>query len=108
VSSAPSATSAPHASCTNWDPAHDVAVAERAARWLDGADREHAWERIAGAPPPVGYDPASIWPDGPAGPEFAVIALVPWRVSAASAAALARGERGAVWRAEPLARPAPV
>jgi hypothetical protein len=97
---------APHVSCTYWDPAHDVAVAECAARWLDEAGREEAWERIKRAPAPVGYDPATIWPDGPAGPEFAVIALEPWRVSAASAAALARGERAAVWRAEPAMSPA--
>jgi hypothetical protein len=95
---------APHVSCTYWDPAHDVAVAECAARWLDEAGRRDAWERIARAPEPVAYDPATIWPDGPASPEFAVIALEPWRVSAASAAALARGERCAVWRAEPLAQ----
>jgi hypothetical protein len=99
---------APHVSCTYWDPAHDVAVAECAARWLDEAERQDAWERIARAPEPVGYDPAAIWPEGPASPEFAVIALEPWRVSAASAAALARGERAAVWRAEPLAQAAPV
>jgi hypothetical protein len=98
---------APHVSCTYWDPAHDVAVAECAARWLDEEERQDAWERIARAPAPVGYDPANIWPDGPASPEFAVIALEPWRVSAASAAALARGERAAVWRAEPAMAGAP-
>ena len=91
-------------SCTYWDPAHDVAVAECAAHWLDEAEREDAWERIARAPAPVGYDPATIWPGGPASPDFAVIALEPWRVSAATAAALARGERAAVWRAEPMAQ----
>jgi hypothetical protein len=91
---------APHVSCTYWDPAHDVAVAECAARWLDEEERRDAWERIARAPAPAGYDPATIWPDGPASAEFAVIALEPWRLSAASAAALARGERPAVWRAD--------
>ena len=98
---------APHVSCTYWDPAHDVAIAECAARWLDEADRQAAWERIARAPAPAGYDPATIWPDGPTSPEFAVIGLEPWRVSAASAAALARGERAAVWRAEPAMAGAP-
>jgi hypothetical protein len=93
-------------SCTYWDPAHDVAVAECAARWLDEEQRQDAWERIA-HPAAVGYDPATIWTDGPASPEFAVIALEPWRVSAASAAALARGERPAVWRAEPAMAGAP-
>ena len=96
----------PHVSCTYWDPAHDVAVAECAARWLCEAELEEAWERIASAPAPVGYDPATIWPGGPASPDFAVLALQPWRVSATTAAALARGERGRVWRAEPLAQSA--
>jgi hypothetical protein len=95
---------APYVSCTYWDPAHDVAVAECAARWLDEAEREDAWGRIARAPAPAGYDPATIWPDGPQSADFAVLALDPWRVSAATAAALARGERAAVWRAEPIAQ----
>jgi hypothetical protein len=94
----------PHVSCTYWDPAHDVAVAECAARWLDDDEREDAWERIGRAPEPVGYDPATIWPAGPASADFAVIALEPWRVSATTAAALARGERPVVWRAGPLAQ----
>jgi hypothetical protein len=97
---------APHVSCTYWDPAHDVAIAECEARWLHDDDHEDAWERIAGAPAPAGYDPATIWPDGPTSPDFAVIALEPWRISAAGAAGLARGER-AVWRAEPAAHGAP-
>ena len=54
---------------------------------------------MASAPSPVGYDPSTIWPDGPAGPDFAVIALEPWRVSVATVDELARGERAAVWRA---------
>jgi hypothetical protein len=97
---------APHVSCTYWDPAHDVAVAECAARWLSEAEHEEAWERIARAPAPVGYDPATIWPGGPASPDFAVIALEPWRICAATAAELARGERARVWRAESPARSA--
>jgi hypothetical protein len=96
----------PHVSCTYWDPVHDVAVAECAAHWLPEAELEEAWERIAAAPAPVGYDPATIWPGGPASPDFAVIELQPWRVSATTAAALARGERGRVWRAESLAQSA--
>jgi hypothetical protein len=93
----------PYVSCTYWDPAHDVAIAECEARWLDDDERAGAWEHIARAPAPAGYDPAIAWPDGPASPDFAVLVLTPWRVSAATAAALARGERPAVWRAEPVA-----
>ena len=95
---------APHVSCTYWDPAHDVAVAECAAHWLDEDERDDAWERIRRAPAPVGYDPGAIWPGGPASADFAVIALAPWRVSAATATALARGERAGVWRPEPVAQ----
>ena len=97
---------APHVSCTYWDPEHDVAVAECAARWLPEPERDEAWERIAQAPAPVGYDPATIWPGGPQSADFAVIGLEPWRVSATTATALARGERARVWRAEPLAQSA--
>ena len=93
-------------SCTYWDPQHDVAVAECAAHWLPESELAEAWERIARAPAPVGYDPATIWPDGPASADFAVIGLEPWRVSATTAAALARGEGARVWRAEPLAQSA--
>lgn len=92
---------APHVSCSYWDPAHDIAVAECCARWIDDpGELERAWARMASAAAPVGYDPATIWPDGPLGGEFAAIALEPWRVSVATAAELARGERAAVWRAE--------
>jgi hypothetical protein len=91
-----SSRSAPH----NWDPAHDVAVAECAARWIaDPVELERAWELMARAEAPVGYDPSTIWPSGVLGGEFAAIALDPWRVSVATAAELARGERAAVWRA---------
>jgi Pyridoxamine 5'-phosphate oxidase len=92
---------APHVSCSYWDPAHDVAVAECGARWIDDpGELEDAWGRMARAEAPVGYDPATIWPDGPLGGAFAAIALEPWRVSVATAAELARGERVAVWRAD--------
>jgi pyridoxamine 5'-phosphate oxidase-like protein len=92
---------APHVSCSYWDPAHDVAVAECDARWVeDVAGRERAWALMVGTAAPVGYDPATIWPDGPSSEEFAVIALEPWRVSVAAAAELARGGRATVWRAQ--------
>jgi hypothetical protein len=48
-----------------WDPAHDVAVAECSAEWVtDPAAREHAWACFRAAPPPLGHDPATIWPGG--------------------------------------------
>jgi hypothetical protein len=42
-------------------PAHDVAVAECRATWVDDlATRERAWELFRAAPPPLGHDPATI------------------------------------------------
>ena len=64
---------------------HDVAVAECAAQMARRRRPQPAWDRIARAPAPVGYDPGAVWPDGPASPDFAVLALAPWRVSAATA-----------------------
>jgi len=88
----------PFVSCFYWDPAHDVAVAECAVRWIDDDEgRRHAWERLAAAPEPMGYDPAPIWPDGPTGDDFAALRLNPWRIQAKSAAAMATGEPYVVW-----------
>ncbi len=56
----------PFVSCSYWDPAHDVAVAECSAAWVENpVIKRHAWEVFRAAEPPVGYDPATIWPDGP-------------------------------------------
>ena len=51
--------------------------------------KRHAWEVFRAAEPPVGYDPATIWPDGPSDPDAGVIRLDPWRLKAADAATLA-------------------
>ena len=59
---------APYVSCSYWDPTHDTAQAECRARWVTGDDGlAAAWERLRSAPPPMGYDPAPIWLDGPLG-----------------------------------------
>lgn len=94
----------PYVSCSYWDPAHDVAVAECRAEWV--ADRHAAWARIAGVPAPVGFDPATIWPGGPDSPDCAFLRLTPWRLSVNSAARMMAGERPLTWRARP-GSPAP-
>jgi hypothetical protein len=89
----------PFVSCSYWDPAHDVAVADCAAAWVeDDAGKEHAWCVFRDGPEPVGYDPATIWPDGPRDPGAAVIRLHPWRLKAADAATLAGGGAALTWR----------
>jgi hypothetical protein len=94
----------PYVSCSYWDPAHDIAVAECHADWV--TDRREAWERVASVPPPVGFDPATIWPDGPDIPDCAFLRLTPWRLTVRTAAQLMAGEPGLTWQARP-GTPAP-
>src|SRR5690349_18227175 len=80
-------------SVSYWSGAHDVAVAECRARYVDDdAGRHEAWQALRSAPEPAGYDPATIWP-GPLDEGFAAVALDPWLLRWARAADLARGER---------------
>jgi hypothetical protein len=89
----------PYVSVSYWDAAHDVAVAECAARWVDDvSERARVWGLCRAAPAPLGHDPATVWPNGPDSPDAAVLRLDPWRLRAAAAATLARGESAAVWR----------
>ena len=91
--------STPYVSCSYWDPSHDVAVAECAAAYVhDLRDKEHAWDVFRRAEPPAGYDPASIWPDGPEDPDAGVIRLDPWRLKVADAATLTAGGQPQTWR----------
>jgi len=89
----------PYVSLSYWDPRHDIAVAECRASWVqDAAGRARAWELFRAAEPPLGYDPATIWPGGPDAPDAAVLRLDPWRLRAADAASLAKGEEALTWR----------
>jgi hypothetical protein len=90
----------PFVSCTYWDPRHDVAVADCAAHWVDDAsERARVWELFRAAPPPLGHDPATIWPQGPAAADAGVLRLDPWRLRAATAAQIASGDAAPAWRA---------
>jgi len=91
----------PFVSCSYWDPQHDTAVAECHARWLEPHERADAWERVRTAPPPVGHDPAAIWPDGPDSPGCAFLELTPWRLAVRTAEGLYAGEPPLTWRARP-------
>ena len=83
-----------------------MAVAECAAAWVENAvAKRHAWEVFRAAEPPVGYDPATIWPDGPSDPDAGVIRLDPWRLKAADAATLAGNGSPRTWRRPQGAKP---
>ena len=76
---------APYVSCSYWDPTHDTAIAECAAEWVDDLDtKAHTWELFRRTPEPLGHDPYSIWPDGPATADAGVLRLEPWRLRVAT------------------------
>jgi hypothetical protein len=83
----------PYVSCSYWDARHDVAVAECRAAWAP--DASHAWELFRAAPPPLGYDPATIFPEGTGA---ALLRLDPWRLRAADVETLTAGKPALVWR----------
>jgi hypothetical protein len=83
----------PYVSCSYWDARHDVAVAECRAAWAPDA-ATHVWELYRAAPPPLGYDPATMFSND----DVTVLRLDPWRLRAADAQTLAAGEPALVWR----------
>jgi hypothetical protein len=77
---------------------HDVAYFDCHASWAASEERHHAWEAFRSLPAPAGFDPATIWPDGPDAPGAAVLRLDPYRVQVGLAADLARGALPRTWR----------
>jgi hypothetical protein len=76
----------PFVSCSYWDPAHEVAVAECDAALVDDPDvRRHVWALFAGAAEPLGYDPTILGVDHPLDSRITVLRLDPWRLTTGSA-----------------------
>jgi hypothetical protein len=89
-----------HVTCAYWTPAHDAVYIDAEAAWLTGPDeRRAAWDFFAATPEPVGFDPATIWPNGPDAADFGVIRLRPYRILVARAAAMAAGDPSPMWTA---------
>ena len=86
----------PMVSLTWWSPAQDVLTVDCRAAWVFDEQLEQVWDAIAATPEPVGFDPATIWPDGAAS-GFAAIALHARRVRVAPAADAARGRPALLW-----------
>lgn len=82
----------PLVSCFYWDPEHDTVAIDAAARWVAPDRVPEAWERIRAIPPPVGFDPTIVWPDGPDDPGCAFLHLRAHRVLARPA-----GHAGLLW-----------
>lgn len=87
-----------HMSLTYWDPKHEQIHAEVVAEWDDGiASKRRIWDLYKNTPPPLGYDPAMIWPNGPEDPAFGLLKLTPWRIHLFGITDFATG--GRVWHA---------
>jgi general stress protein 26 len=82
----------PTVSCFYWDPAHDTVAIDATASWLDRSQHDDAWRRIASVAPPVGFDPAIVWPEGPTSADCAFLMFEPHRIVATPA-----GRPGSRW-----------
>ncbi|MCE7004156.1 hypothetical protein LWC34_15125 [Kibdelosporangium philippinense] len=78
----------PWVSCAYWSPEHDAAFVDCQVLWV-GAE---AWDRLA-----VGYDPSTLWPDGPESPDFAAWELRPYRIQIIRGADVAAGNPSPIW-----------
>ncbi len=61
------------------DPFKPVYAECRAAWEDDAAAKQRIWDLFKNTPPPLGYDPGSIW-NGAEDPDFGVLRLAPWRI----------------------------
>ena len=84
----------PHVSFSYLAPNHDLAYFDCVAEWVDDPDGKlQCWNTFVRADPPVGYDPISIWTDGPGSPDFAALRLRPYRIQAGRAVDIAAGRK---------------
>ncbi len=89
----------PNVSVSYWDQAHEQMYVDAVAEWADdAAEKRRVWDLFKNAPPPLGYDPVMIWPDGPDAPSFGVLKLTPWRVELFSLGDMFAGKAPRVWR----------
>jgi hypothetical protein len=87
----------PHVSCAYVGADHDVAYIDCTATWASPAERRHAWQLCRSLPAPAGFDPGTIWPDGPDSPGAEVLRLDPYRVQVGLAGDLAKGAGPRTW-----------
>ncbi|MBP2326223.1 general stress protein 26 [Kibdelosporangium banguiense] len=80
----------PWLTCSYWSPEHDAAFIDCRAEWAG----PQAWDRLA-----TGYDPSTLWPDGPGSPDFAALTLTPYRIQIIRGADVAAGLPTPLWTA---------
>ncbi|MBO2450112.1 pyridoxamine 5'-phosphate oxidase family protein [Actinomadura barringtoniae] len=68
-------------SCSYWDPAHEIAVAECDGEIADDeATRHKIWDLFATAEEPLGYDPRILGSEDHRDESITVIRMTPWRL----------------------------
>lgn len=85
----------PNVSVSYWTTNHDTCTADCLVEWYtDDETRTAVWQKFAGAPNPVGYDPFVIpmWKDGPTSDSFAVLRLAPYRLRVMPGTAMTEGK----------------
>ncbi len=91
----------PYISVSYWDQQHEQIYAECKAEWDDSPEaKQHLWDILKEAPPPLGYDPAMFWPGGPGSSDFGALRLTPWRLEVSSIQTMMTGAGPQVWRQE--------
>ncbi|ONI79700.1 hypothetical protein ALI144C_23345 [Actinosynnema sp. ALI-1.44] len=81
----------PWVTCAYWSPDHDAAFVDCHVTWVGS----EAWDRLA-----AGYDPTTLWPDGPSSPDFAAWQLRPYRIQIIRGADVAKGLPTSLWTAD--------
>jgi general stress protein 26 len=90
----------PYVSLGYWDQQHQQVYADCRAEWNDDdAEKRRIWDLYKNTPPPLGYDPAIIWRDGPGDPGYGLLKLSPWRIELYALKDLVTGAPPQVWRA---------
>ena len=64
-----------------WSPKHDTVAIDSSAQWVPAEQLLDVWNTIATTPGPVGFDPYTIWPDGPTSDDYAVLRVEARRVA---------------------------
>ncbi|MFC0105159.1 pyridoxamine 5'-phosphate oxidase [Kibdelosporangium aridum] len=78
----------PWVTCAYWSPAHDAAFLDCHVSWAG----PEVWDRLA-----AGYDPSTLWPDGPQSADFAAWELRPYRIQVIRGADVAAGKASPIW-----------
>jgi hypothetical protein len=78
------------------DPVHPT-YADCLAQWEDDlAVKQRVWDLCRAAPPPLGYDPGTMFRDA-SDPDYGLLRLTPYRIALEDVSGT--GERRLIWRA---------